>query len=132
MKLGVGGRGGDAVDIAEGVGSPGGEDEEATLDAGLEALELGFPIWGDGLFLQEDEGEAALQGHILDALLSFGDAGGDKDRAALHDAEVVGVTLVAEGLRLVVRDTRGVGVGFVRREGEMGVAVVFALSRGEL
>ena len=50
----------DAVDIADVFGRPGGKDEEGAVLTGMETGGFGFPITGDGFFLDMDEGIAAL------------------------------------------------------------------------
>ena len=50
----------DAVDIADVFGRPGGKDEEGAILTGMETGGFGFPITGDGFFLDMDEGIAAL------------------------------------------------------------------------
>ena len=57
-----GGHAGHGVHLIE---APGGEDEEAAVGAGLEALALGLPIGADGLFLQMDEREALLYAFVF-------------------------------------------------------------------
>ena len=44
----------DAVDIADGFGRPGGKDEEGAVLTGMETGGFGFPITGDGFFLDMD------------------------------------------------------------------------------
>lgn len=55
------------------------EDEELAAGAGLHALASGLGQVGEAVLLQDDEGEAFVEGSAHDLFLTLGDAGGDED-----------------------------------------------------
>ena len=54
---------------------PRGEDEKMAGGTGVEAALGGFPVFGDGLFLKEDEWQMERQGTFDYTQFTLGDAG---------------------------------------------------------
>ena len=85
MEAAVVGAGRHAGHSAHFVEAPRGEDEQAAVGAGLEALALGLPIRADGLLLYVDEREAALYALVFHQQLAARDAGRHDYRGAAED-----------------------------------------------
>lgn len=102
VETGEVGVGWDMVHLAHVVELPGREDEERALGACLEALKLGFPVLGDGLFLQVDEWIALFEAFVLHHLLAFGDAWRDDDGGTCEDVGYpMSAFLLEEGREVV-------------------------------
>ena len=71
MEAAVVAVGGHAGHVAHLVELPGGEDEQAAVGTGLEALPFGFPIGCYRLFLQVDERVAFLHAFVFHQQLPF-------------------------------------------------------------
>lgn len=113
----------DAIDIADGLGFPGGEDEESAVPAGSETRCFGFPVTADRFLLDMDQGIAALYAAVLDDPLSPGYAWSDYYGGSLHYLRLPQAALLPEGFRLLIRD----GGDIIRREGYIGIAVLMSL-----
>ena len=60
---------------------PGGEEQEASLGAGVEALSAGLGEWCEAVFAQDDGGEAGVEDGSHDVFLARADAWRDGDSA---------------------------------------------------
>ena len=77
----------EALVVGGAVEGPRGKDEEVAGGAGVEAALRGLPVLADGFFLKDDEGEMTGEGFCDNALLTFGDAGGDEGSAFVGKAQ---------------------------------------------
>ena len=85
METAVVGVGGHSVDCCHRVEAPWRKDEQAAVSAGLKPRPLGFPIGGDGLFLDMDEGIAVVETFVFHHQFAMRDAGGDHHRGSTED-----------------------------------------------
>lgn len=86
------------MEIAEGLGMPGREDEERTTGAGIEARLLGLVKGWQRLLLDVYQGVALGDAAILDEELAGRDAWGDQHGGASEDLRLPAAAIVAEGL----------------------------------
>ena len=73
---------------------PWGKEEELTSGTSFHALASGFGEFSEAIFLEDDEGEAFVEGGTHDGFLARRDGGGDKDGTLVGESEEV------EGLSL--------------------------------